>query len=54
MSLLCYLGGGDMSVRAAPRFTCRHCVKGVYYLRPFGLCWSCYYTPGLRSLYGAR
>lgn len=29
---------------------CRHCGK-VPSNRPRGLCWSCYYTPGLRDLY---
>ena len=29
---------------------CRHCGKGLS-SRPRGLCWSCYYTPGLRELY---
>jgi hypothetical protein len=29
---------------------CRHC--GRYPVnRPRGLCWSCYYTPGLREFY---
>jgi hypothetical protein len=29
---------------------CRHCHR-VPANRPRGLCWSCYYTPGLRDLY---
>jgi hypothetical protein len=29
---------------------CRHCHK-VKSNRPRGLCWSCYYTPGVRELY---
>jgi hypothetical protein len=29
---------------------CRHC-KRVNSNRPRGLCWSCYYTPGVRDLY---
>jgi hypothetical protein len=29
---------------------CRHCQK-VKSNRPRGLCWSCYYTPGIRELY---
>jgi len=29
---------------------CRHCQK-VNSNRPRGLCWSCYYTPGVRDLY---
>ena len=29
---------------------CRHCHR-VPASRPRGLCWSCYYTPGLRDLY---
>lgn len=29
---------------------CRHCQK-VKSNRPRGLCWSCYYTPGVRELY---
>jgi hypothetical protein len=29
---------------------CRHCHR-VRPNRPRGLCWSCYYTPGLRDLY---
>lgn len=36
----------------APRLpaTCRHCRTG-YVNRPRGLCWPCYYTPGVRDLY---
>ena len=29
---------------------CRHCNK-VRSNRPRGLCWSCYYTPGVRDRY---
>jgi hypothetical protein len=29
---------------------CRHCER-VKSNRPRGLCWSCYYTPGVRELY---
>jgi hypothetical protein len=29
---------------------CRHCNR-VPVNRPRGLCWSCYYTPGVRDLY---
>src|ERR1700738_4931506 len=29
---------------------CRHCAR-VPVNRPRGLCWSCYYTPGLRERY---
>jgi hypothetical protein len=29
---------------------CRHCQK-VRSNRPRGLCWTCYYTPGLKDLY---
>ena len=29
---------------------CRHCNR-VPSNRPRGLCWSCYYTPGVRDLY---
>ena len=29
---------------------CRHCQR-VKSNRPRGLCWSCYYTPGVRDLY---
>jgi hypothetical protein len=29
---------------------CRHCQK-VKSNRPRGLCWSCYYTPGVRDLF---
>ncbi len=30
---------------------CRHCTKGKVN-RPRGLCWRCYYTPGVKALYG--
>jgi hypothetical protein len=29
---------------------CRHCQRGPVN-RPRGLCWSCYYTPGVREQY---
>lgn len=29
---------------------CRHCHRGKVN-RPRGLCWSCYYRPGVRELY---
>lgn len=29
---------------------CRHCKQGKCN-RPRGLCWSCYYTPGVKELY---
>jgi len=29
---------------------CRHCLKGPVN-RPRGLCWSCYYRPGVRDRY---
>lgn len=29
---------------------CRHCGKGRV-TRPNGLCWRCYYTPGVREQY---
>lgn len=29
---------------------CRHCGQSRV-SRPRGLCWTCYYTPGLRTLY---
>ena len=29
---------------------CRHCQK-VRSNRPRGLCWSCYYSPGVRDMY---
>jgi hypothetical protein len=30
--------------------TCRHCTTGTV-SRPRGLCWACYYTPGIRDCY---
>jgi hypothetical protein len=30
--------------------TCRHC-HNANPSRPRGLCWSCYYTPGVREMY---
>lgn len=32
------------------RIACRHCKKGLVN-RPRGLCWGCYYTPGVKELY---
>jgi hypothetical protein len=32
------------------RPVCRHCRKSVV-TRPRGLCWSCYYRPGVKQLY---
>jgi hypothetical protein len=32
---------------------CRHCQRAQVN-RPRGLCWSCYYTPGLRELYPSQ
>lgn len=32
--------------------TCRHCSTRKV-TRPRGLCWSCYYTPGVKRLYFA-
>jgi len=29
---------------------CRHCQQSPVH-RPRGLCWSCYYAPGVRALY---
>lgn len=31
---------------------CRHCCR-IRPSRPRGLCWSCYYRPGVRGLYAA-
>lgn len=33
------------------RNVCRHC-KRAPINRPGGLCWGCFYTPGVRGLYG--
>ena len=30
--------------------TCKHCQKQKVN-RPRGLCWSCYYTPGVKAMY---
>jgi hypothetical protein len=30
--------------------TCRHCHESLV-TRPRGLCWKCYYTPGVRDIY---
>jgi hypothetical protein len=32
---------------------CRHCNKHPVN-RPRGLCWKCFYTPGVRALYPAN
>ena len=32
---------------------CRHCGRGRPN-RPRGLCWTCYYTPGVRERYAPR
>ncbi len=32
------------------RLICRHCNRGPAN-RPRGLCWRCFYTPGVRDLY---
>ena len=32
---------------------CRHCGRGRAN-RPRGLCWTCYYTPGVRDRYAPR
>lgn len=36
---------------AAQAVPCRHCRLGKV-TRPRGLCWVCYYAPGVRELYG--
>lgn len=36
-----------------PVAPCVHCGKKRPN-RPRGLCWQCYYTPGVRELYGVR
>jgi len=33
--------------------TCRHCHRKPVN-RPRGMCWNCYYTPGVRNHYGCR
>lgn len=33
-----------------PRPLCRHCFKKLV-CRPRGLCWRCYYTPGVQANY---
>jgi hypothetical protein len=33
-----------------PMVVCRHCQRSVVN-RPRGLCWTCYYTPGVREQY---
>lgn len=35
---------------AGVRIACKHCKKGLVN-RPRGLCWACYYTPGVKELY---
>jgi hypothetical protein len=32
---------------------CRHCLTGRV-TKYWGLCWTCYYTPGVRKLYGEQ
>ena len=32
---------------------CRHCGKKIA-KRPGGLCWTCYYAPGIRAMYPTR
>lgn len=32
------------------RKLCRHCFRGLV-IRPRGLCWKCYYKPGVLALY---
>ena len=32
------------------RVVCRHC-RTSFVTRPRGLCWCCYYTPGVKDLY---
>jgi hypothetical protein len=39
-----------MKTNKKPRLLCRHC-RQVNSNRPLGLCWSCYYRPGVRELY---
>jgi len=38
---------------AAEKTRCRHCQRRPVN-RPRGLCWGCYYTPGVREAYGWR
>ena len=42
--------------KTKPRYTgkkCRHCKKATV-SRPRGLCWVCYYTPGVKDLYAPQ
>lgn len=39
-----------MAKARAAGVLCRHCVKSLVN-RPRGLCWTCYYKPGVRDLY---
>jgi ribosomal protein L37E len=41
---------GRISVIEEVAMLCRHCGR-VRVNRPRGLCWSCYYTPGIRERY---
>lgn len=36
--------------RSRPRVICRHC-HARYVCRPRGLCWTCYYTLGVKDRY---
>jgi hypothetical protein len=36
--------------RPAPAKVCRHCRRSAV-SRPRGLCWGCYYAPGVKDLY---
>lgn len=40
----------DATATARKSKVCRHCRKGTVN-RPLGLCWGCYYAPGVRALY---
>lgn len=39
-----------MEAKPKPRGICRHC-RQCRVSRPGGLCWTCYYTPGVRERY---
>lgn len=45
-----YYSKRTVAARCATGPICRHCVKCVVN-RPRGLCWGCYYTPGVREQY---
>ena len=54
MTILLYTAQDLAAIGVAPspaRRLCRHCNK-VKSNRPRGLCWHCYYCPGVRELYG--